>query len=296
MTVYPAPLAAHLAKDVTSVCHCWRLTRTDGVVMGFTDHDRPLVVDGTQCKPDTGFTTTEARRSLGLGVDTADVEGALASAEIDGDDIAAGKYDGAVIETFIVNWANPADFARSKKSTIAKLTYADGHFRAELQSALRTLDRPNGRHIARNCDAELGDGRCKKALAGPIYTGSGAVAALSPPDSVLVTGLGGYEDNWFTYGRLTWTSGLHAGLAELIRSHRSGSGTSRLVFQSDGRPLPGIGDTFSIVAGCDKAFATCKAKFANEEYFRGFPHLPGNDNAYSYVTDDGVFDGAPLVP
>ena len=296
MTLYPPALVAHLGQDVTTVCHCWKLSRTDGVIFGFTDHDRPLTVDGLLCKPDTGLAASEARRTLGLGLDTVDVEGALSSLEIDGGDIAAGKYDGAVIETFLVNWKNPADFAWLRKSTIAKLTYADGHFLAELQSAMRTLDKPNGRHIIRNCDAELGDGRCKKVLSGPTFAGSGTVAAIAPPDAVLVTGLGAYADNWFSFGRLTWTSGALVGIVELIRSHRQGDTTHRLVLQMENRPAPAVGDTFSIVAGCDKAFATCKAKFDNHENFRGFPHLPGNDSAYSYVSDEGVFDGKPIVP
>ena len=53
---------------------------------------------------------------------------------------------------------------------------------------------------------------------------------------------------------------------------------------------------FRHCAGCDKTFATCKAKFDNALNFRGFPHLPGNDAAYAYVVDGGVFDGGPLVP
>jgi hypothetical protein len=30
--------------------------------------------------------------------------------------------------------------------------------------------------------------------------------------------------------------------------------------------------------------------------FRGFPHLPGNDRAYGYVSEGGEFDGRALVP
>ena len=59
--------------------------------------------------------------------------------------------------------------------------------------------------------------------------------------------------------------------------------------------MPEPGDTFSVFAGCDKTFATCKAKFDNALNFRGFPHLPGNDAAYAYVVDGGRFDGGPLV-
>ena len=40
-------LAAHLASGTTTLCWCWRLARRDGVVMGFTDHDKALTFDGT---------------------------------------------------------------------------------------------------------------------------------------------------------------------------------------------------------------------------------------------------------
>jgi uncharacterized phage protein (TIGR02218 family) len=78
--------------------------------------------------------------------------------------------------------------------------------------------------------------------------------------------------------------------------HRSDGAFSVLTLQAGSGPQIGPGDGFTIVAGCDHSFATCKAKFANALNFRGFPHLPGNDVAYAYVTDGGVFDGRPVVP
>jgi len=296
VTIYPPALAEHLAGDVTTICHCWRLVRADGVTLGFTDHDRPLTVDGTLCRPDSGFGASEARRSLGLGVDTVDVEGALSSAEIDGDEIRAGKFDGAIVETFLVNWAEPAQFARIRRSAVAKVSWADGHFVAELQSAMRALDRPNGRHIVRACDADLGDARCGVDLDAPAYSATGMVTDAVPPEGVIVSGLSGFADGWFTGGRLTWMSGASAGRMAPVRLHRIDAGMHRLTLQGGHEALPAPGDTFKLFAGCDKAFGTCKAKFANPSNFRGFPHLPGNDDAYGYVTDDGQFDGGALVP
>ena len=46
------------------------------------------------------------------------------------------------------------------------------------------------------------------------------------------------------------------------------------------------GDAFTVTAGCDKRFATCRARFANAENFRGFPHIPGNDFVIA-LPDDG---------
>ncbi|WP_353285542.1 phage BR0599 family protein [Wolbachia endosymbiont (group B) of Agrotis puta] len=34
------------------------------------------------------------------------------------------------------------------------------------------------------------------------------------------------------------------------------------------------GDKYSILAGCDKAFLTCKNKFNNTVNFRGEPYIP----------------------
>ena len=48
-----------------------------------------------------------------------------------------------------------------------------------------------------------------------------------------------------------------------------------------------LGDTFLIVAGCDKQFSTCQAKFDNVANFRGFPHVPDNDFMLSVATGDG---------
>ena len=88
MSNFPEPLAGHLQGTVTTVCHCWRLTRKDGTISGFTDHDRPLVVDGTGFEPQSGLSASEARDTLGLAVDTVDVEGALSSDSIRDEDIA----------------------------------------------------------------------------------------------------------------------------------------------------------------------------------------------------------------
>jgi uncharacterized phage protein (TIGR02218 family) len=298
LTTYPEAFAEHLAGEATTVCQCWKLTRKDGVVSAFTDHDLPLTVDGVACKPGLGFVASEARSSLGLGVDTVDVEGALSSADLSEDDIEAGLFDGATVETYLVNWAEPAQFARIRKAVIGKITMSDGRFVAELQSMAQSLDQPNGRTVRRVCDAELGDARCRFDLGQAGFTASGAVASVETADTIIVTGLGGFAPGWFANGIITWTSGGAAGRTARIVDHVVRSGEVALVLWDAGTSGPGPmpGDAFTVVAGCDKRFETCKAKFANQLNFRGFPHLPGNDAAYGYVTDGGSFDGGPLVP
>lgn len=296
MTVYPEALAAHLSCEVTTVCHCWRLTRRDGQVSGYTDHDRPLTVGTTPYAPQTGLAASEARDTLGLAVDTVDVEGALSSDDISDEDIAAGRYDGATVETLLVNWRDPGQFVLLRKATVGRITRADGRFVAELESLAHSLDRPGGRYVSRTCDAELGDARCGFELGSPGFSGTGAVAAYEAPSTLVAAGLDGFEAGWFAHGLLTWATGARAGRTERVDEHRRDAAGATLVLRPAGGPAPGEGDAFSIVAGCDKRFATCRAKFANALNFRGFPHLPGNDAAYGYVVDGGRFDGDPVVP
>lgn len=43
--------AAHLASGATTLANCWKITRTDTAVLGFTDHDQPLSFAGTDYLP-----------------------------------------------------------------------------------------------------------------------------------------------------------------------------------------------------------------------------------------------------
>ena len=295
MNTYPPVLLAHLSQEITSVCHCWKLTRSDGVVLGFTDHNAALTVDGILYEPSSGFSASEARETLGLAASTVDVEGALSSDLLREEEIAAGLYDGASVDTLLVNWRKPEDFAAIRKATIGRVTLSDNRLVAELQGAFQVLDQPAGRCVRRLCDAELGDGRCGVALATSAFRGSGAVVATAGAELIEVSGLGGFEDDWFSGGVVSWTTGDNAGRKARVVTHsKRGSEVTFTLWPGTGF-APAAGDTFQVTAGCDKSFATCKAKFDNAANFRGFPHLPGNDAAYGYVTDGVVFDGGPVV-
>ena len=99
MRAIPAGLAAHLERGATTLCHCWKLLRRDGAAFGFTDHDRDLAFAGTTFAARTGLEAAEATAELGFAVGGGEVSGALVSAGITEDDLAAGLYDDASVET-----------------------------------------------------------------------------------------------------------------------------------------------------------------------------------------------------
>ena len=85
-------LQTHLDGRATKMCHCWKVTRNDGLVQGFTDHDNALTFGGVTYEASSGFTATQFASSTGLAVDNLEVEGALSSDTINEDDLAGGHY------------------------------------------------------------------------------------------------------------------------------------------------------------------------------------------------------------
>jgi uncharacterized phage protein (TIGR02218 family) len=279
----PPGLQEKLSSGVTTLCRCWRIARRDGVVLGFTDHDEDVTVDGTLCRAGTGLTGSEVTARLGLSVDGSEISGALDDEALSEADLAAGRYDAAAIELFLVDWSEPSLFVLLSKGILGEVRREGSAFSAEMRGLADRLNEPSGRLYAATCSADLGDSRCTVDLSDPKFFGSGTVTVLSGTSSFLASGLDAFVDAWFTAGKLTWTGGANAGLAVEVKSHRLVTdGVSLALWQAMPEPIAD-GDTFSVAAGCDKRFETCRDRFDNVVNFRGFPHIPGNDFVTRYA-------------
>lgn len=287
MKTLPQGLTDLLASGVTTLCRCWRLERADGTVMGFTDHDRQLVFAGTIYEPETGFTAAETEATLGLAVDTMEVAGAVSSERISDDDIALGLWDDAAAEIWIVDWTNVANRVIERRGSLGEVTRGDLSYQAEIRGLAHRLNQDQGRTYQRQCDAVLGDTRCRVNLAAPAFSGTGQVVSATDDRRITASGLSGSTSGLFSNGLLTWTTGANRRASVEVRSHAGA--TLTLWRRAAAAVLPG--DSFSIVAGCDKSFETCRARFANAANFRGFPHIPGNDFALGPTRKDDVNDG-----
>ncbi len=276
MKSLPAALQSHLDSGATTLAWCWRVTRRDGVRLGFTDHDRDLVFDGTTFAAATGFTATEIKDAVGLSVDNLEVESALSSDSLNEDDLAAGLFDDAAIEIWRVNWQDTAQRVLMRSGSIGEVRRAGTAFAAEVRGLAHYLQQPKGRLLQYGCDADLGDARCGVDLDDPAFRRTGTVVAASSRRQFTASGLAGFATDWFTRGLLTFTSGANAGRAQEVRRHAAGATATLELWQPMAQPIA-PGDTFTVTAGCDKQFDTCRAKFANGVNFRGFPHMPGND-------------------
>jgi len=289
-----ATLQAHLDSGTTTLAWCWRVERSDGLVFGFTEHDRPLEFGGITYEPETGFAASELRANMDLSVDAQEAQGALRSDRITETDILDGRWDNAAIEVWRVNWAAPEQRVLMRRGNIGQVRRGKAAFVAEIRSLAHVLNQPVGRTYQYYCDAELGDTRCTVDLENPAFRGQGTIGAITADRAFDATGLAGFASGWFELGYLEWTSGANTGRrAEIARHSLAGGIVGIELAEMPVRPLE-LGASFIVRAGCDKQVETCKAKFGNVLNFRGFPHMPGDDAVVRYPNRGDLNSGEPL--
>jgi uncharacterized phage protein (TIGR02218 family) len=281
MRAIPPALQARLDSGVTTLCRCWVIERSDGVTQGFTDHDDDVPLGAVICRAGSGLSGSEAAQKLGLAADSSEISGALADDTLNEADLAAGRYDMAVVELWLADWTEPELRVLMAKGTIGEVSREGPAFTAELRGLSERLSQDSGRLYTVTCSADLGDARCKFDLAGSGFRGSGLVAALNATSTFIASGLDAFDDGWFAAGKLAFTSGANAGLSVEVKDHRKNGAVTLELWQAMPEPVA-AGDTFTVTAGCDKRFQTCHDRFNNVANFRGFPHIPGNDFVISY--------------
>lgn len=278
MKAISAELQAHLDGELTTLATLVKITRQDGVVMGFASCDQDVTLGGVTYKADGAFTPSAIQGTSGLATDNLELAGILSGGAITDGDIAAGLYDHARVDVFMCNWADASQGAvQLRRGWIGEATRAGDSYAAELRGMHDILQRPVGAVCSAECRHDLGDAMCGVALAAAAVAGSvtRATDSLTFADSSRTEASG-----LFAYGVLTWTSGANAGASCDVKSWDLATQTFVLRLPLAHRPE--AGDAYSATPGCDKRFATCKARFANGANFGGFPYVPGIGNLLKY--------------
>jgi uncharacterized phage protein (TIGR02218 family) len=282
MKTLSAGLLALYAAPERTIATYWKVTRTDGQIFGFTDHDVPAVISGVTYEAFSGFTASQISTNALLSVDNMEVQGLFDSSGITDAELEAGVWDNAEIEVFEANYL---DFTMGRNvlltGWLGQVRRDDGLFVAELRSLTTKLQKTVGDMITPSCRYKLGDADCKVDLdaltendvpvtsvaSRRIFTGG-----IEDPSPIYPTG-------WFSWGVVTFTTGLNAGFSMDVKSYTTG-GVVELQL-----PFPyevAIGDQFSISPGCNKLLKTgpdeylgdCKVKFDNVVNFGGEPEVP----------------------
>lgn len=283
MRSLPPALAAHLAGAVTTLAVCWRVTRSDGVLILGTEHDQDITIDAGSPTAElagtylarAGITGSSVRSSSDMSVDNLEVEGALSGdlqiIDLSPADIEAGLFDDAAVVLFLVNWQAPDDgqiILRTGNIGAIKRT-AEGLYRTELRGLAQRLTQQFVRTYGSSCDADLGDARCGVDVSTLTVPGQVTDVTSNRQFQVSLTlGSPTPDDDFFNGGLVRWQTGENAGFsmeAKLVDLGTSGDVELFL-------PMPldiTVGDTFELEPACDKSAAMCKGRFANLVNFRG---------------------------
>lgn len=274
MTTPADHLADHLATGLTTLCHAWAVTRADGTVFGFTDHDLDLTFDAITFRAGSGLAARALQQSTGLSVDNTEALGMLTDTAISDADIEAGRFDGADVRCWRVNWADPAQRLLMFRGTIGELRRTGAAFTAELRGLTEALNRPLGRIYQKPCTAVLGDSACRVDLSSPAHSLTLPVITVTEARTLRLSEPGPHSPGWFRRGRLVVLDGAAAGLSSAIKRDSVTGSWREVDLWEPLRAALQPGDRVTLTSGCDKRFATCRDKFANLLNFQGFPDLP----------------------
>ena len=276
MKPWNAALRAHYQQTTTSLATFWRVTRRDGQVFGWVDHDQDLTIAGLTYSAAAGLMATATQTTSTLAPGTVDVTTFLTASDEQG--IEAGLWDEAAVLIFEARWDVLPTAVTAEQvnillaGTLGTLERQTGRVQAALHGQLEALDLHVGRVFGPTCPWRLGDSRCTVDV-GP-HTRTGTITGLGPdPRFHLFDHNQPEPDGFFNEGLITFTSGANQGIQMDIRDWQF----TMFAFH---RPLPfvcEIGDTYTAVRGDDKRFETCVGVFDNAKKFGGFPHLPGID-------------------
>lgn len=284
MTRTPAQLSLATATTHRRAA-LFRITRTDGAVLRFTDHNEPLTVAGETYTPTAGFDVSALEQPEGPeDALNASVRGVLTSGAIAEADLRAGRYDGAKVERMVVDYRFPwLEPLRSDALWVSELSYDSTGWEADFVSLPRLLDARLGDIYGRSCRWRLGEAfgdatrsGCKVDLDAFSYFGI-AVATVTDRQTFTMTSLPDLEDRYFARGSGLWVTGANAGITFRTIVY---TGATRTFTVGDPMPFDiAPGDRANVYAGCDQTSTTCKARFDNFDNYGGFPFLDGQDRA-----------------
>lgn len=190
-TITPA-LKAHLAQGFQTMCSCWQVTLKPGTpleqVIGFTDHDRDIVIAGWTAPNDVfngtyqavaGYTASANTSSNQMDVDQLSVTGPQRAPAITEADLHAGLWDFAEISLFQVNWADLSMGPLIERTGwTGQMSTGRFDFTSELRGMMQAYARSLGRLYVPACDANLGDARCTVDLT--PFTVSSTLTGVNP--------------------------------------------------------------------------------------------------------------------
>lgn len=264
----------------------WTITLQDGTVLRYSGADVAVTVNGNTWELGPKFKRDRTSQRMGVSVDT------MAVTVVATD---ANTVNGVPILRLIAQ----GGFSRARVGVAWCFLDAQNVAQGVVGGfSGRVGDVPGGsRHLVKfnvrsftslldvmvpgdvyqpGCKNRLFDGRC--GLSEAAFTVAGTVASATPDRRQITSTSAAViakPSTWAALGTLRFTSGDNAGQTRPVRLHTLSGGTATVQVMYPFLLPIGAGDTFQLVAGCDKTLAMCESsKFSNKPRFRGEKFVP----------------------
>lgn len=194
---WDSALVTHINGELLTIATCWKVTRPDGQVFRFTDHDQDILLELDTTAPDTferyeaesGYTRSSIVNKSDFSVDSLDTEGVVESildslltgTAITQRDLRAGLFDDAEVLLFIVDWRrtigpNPlpkeSEIGIMRKGNLGAVSLLDEQYKTELRGLMQQLQTDTGKVYAPLCRVDLFSTPCGLTASEFVHTGT----------------------------------------------------------------------------------------------------------------------------
>jgi uncharacterized phage protein (TIGR02218 family) len=280
----PHSLKNHIASGITTNSTLWKITRTDGEILSFTDYTEDITYNNITYKSSNSVGISSIATKGDYSVDNLDLIGFLKESGVTNEDIMAELYDNAYVEIFMIDYTDLSKgHLTLKTGYLGNITKGKDTFTAETRGLTQKLSQSFVSVYSPTCRARLGDGKCKIDLGGSVtiddvsynLISTGIVQSITD-NRIIYDNTRTEPNSFFSFGYITFTSGKNKNQKMEIKTYQD---KTILLFLPMNKKI-NVGDTYTITVGCDKYFNTCINKFSNAVNFRGEPHIPGRDKIY----------------
>lgn len=280
MRAVSAPLLALLNSNTALVfADLVSIVLSGGQVLRYSGADQPIGYNGNTYVLGPYIRRSRTRCTVGISVDTLDLDLTLPDEVLVNTTpiakfISAGGLDGATVRLDRVFAASdirtPVGGVTLFAGRVEDVQVYRGNAKVAVVSDLSLLDSKVPSNLFQPaCGSTLFDTVCGVSRVGWQSTGT-VTGTPAPTNRVFDSGLAPAA-GLYDLGTVTFTSGQNAGIARTVRACTTG-GTFTMIAPFPFAPA--VGDTFTVLPGCDKTMATCSGRFNNLSQYRGQPFVP----------------------
>ena len=268
----------------TTYCRCIRITRTDGVVLGFTSNDRNLVIEGIEYHAAQAADAVAIKKDIELSTDNVKIRSVFRNDAVTAKDIINGRYQNAKIVMAKIDYYDLPDTLLEAEilisGRIGKIDFTDSRYEMEIRGLTALLNQGISVRASPVCRWRLGDECCGIDLAPLSFTGtvSGIIS-----NKEITTDLNPTAN--LEYGKLEFLSGVNQGLIYTVANNTAG----RINLLSGLYLPPASGDQVTAVAGCKRDQWTCRDVYNNIFRFGGEPSKWSQESGFFPGTDKLIY-------